>query len=993
MASTAASIGIAIGIAAAVALTAGFAAPVIVAGAATTTIAGAAFATGVALQAGVLAFGAGMAITMSPEAPEPISQVARQTTTTSDPEAPWEWVYGTVVKGSALAWTGVGGDEDQFTGFDFVVACHPCESIIEVQIGDWCFPITTNSAGSDLYNGRGLILNTGQAFSSFFPATWYTSVPSSLWTRSPQDDKNSDNTPHIGIRINLGNRTATEPFMASLFGTKYSSVARKFIGHSVVSVVTRVHSELGTGSPQEILFRLQGKNDLQDHTGGNAAFRNNAAHVFADYCREHLGIPVTEIVNLQTAATECNDTTWSGAGGEPRYTFDGVIRDDIEPVEALREICKHMAGGYSERGDNIVLWTGTAKTAWADGPLTENDVAGPVAVVPPDEDARFNTLLPHFVVQRPLNEDGEFILHGKMEPGRGVSSASYVAEDNDVVLRQDIKFAAGILSRRVRFLAWVALNQSRLGASLQLRCKKRAMVLEVGDVVACNLPELFPSGTKFQVVSKAVDLLSFSVDLGLIRYEDAIYTPGAVPDDDAIGVVPRSRSTLMPLVTGLTADVLEDSAQINANGVVTVDVVVSWNLVSNILVRNTGDIRVAWKRQTASAYKVVTASGDDIQTVIPGLRQGVAYHIRARAEGGPTAGRPDKPVGAWTTNISFTPDSGLLDLSGPPSTGVQGANQVVDGAFERGPGASIWDIVDETATATGSAQIETTGGKFGPHRAKITITAASAGNEYRVRNNIYMPISAGEWRRVVVAVAKTASNPDFEARVNIIFYDSDQVSQFTTVPIIATVSATPWPEERLVGGFQVPGDLDIAFCRAQLHHEALSGGAQESVWDGLEVNLHTRMSNEMESAQVNRTNNTWVALSTLEDFAGGGADQDDIYFDGQTSISVSGYVSANVKRGTSNITVQTRATARLVLEEVGVGSTVITGETLVARMTVADGTELGSNGETDVEAKTLEAVVTPTQGHFLIHIEGRHLGDTTNGTAQFRDRRIIINKV
>lgn len=817
----ASGLGVTLGIvagAAVVGLTAGLAAPAVGA-AATSLLAGTAFSSSWAIGAGALALGAGMAVTQSPAQPEPISQVGRQLLTTSDPEAPWEWVYGEVIKGAALVWIGVGGDEDHWSGGDYVIACHPCEELLGVQIGEWYLPIVTTIDGDTNANGLGLMLNTGQALSTQFPATWYVPVHggangNSAWWRGDQGDNDTPDEAHVAIRFMPGTQTVTDAEMASKFGAKYSDVDRKFIGHTVAHVIFLANTELGTlGGIPDILWHVKGKSDIQDHTGGNAQYRNNAAYVFADYCREQLGIAATEIVNLQAAATECNDTTWSGAGTDKRFVFDGVIRDDMEPTEALRLISTHMAGGYSERGDEIYLWTGSVKAASGVGPITQDDVAGRVETGAPDEDAWANTILPHFIVQRPLNEDGQRQLHGKMEPAKhDVTSATYVTEDDGEVLRQDAKFQACILGRRAKFMAWIVLKQQRLGVTLQGLFKKRLMVLEVGDVISMSLPEFAPNGTEFQVASRSINPLTFSVELGFVRYEDDIYIPGTTPTEDAIGVVPRNRSTIMPPITGLAAEVEEDSAQVNVHGRQTIDVVVSWDLVPNRLVRAAGDVRVSWKKQSNSwPGRSTTVSGDEIQAVLPGLLQNIPYHIRARAEGTGTAGRFDKPRGPWTANLPFTPNSGFIS-AGRPGTPTLSHNELTNPNFrQRSEG---WQYV---SAATGTIDWIDMGGRFGTASTRLTVVS----DDLNIRPDAQelIPVEVGQrrrfrfWRRITVADVGVTVDVVLRA----LYYSSENVADLVSTTLIGSLSTDIGTDgyKLVTGHHTVPDDPTIVAMRIE----------------------------------------------------------------------------------------------------------------------------------------------------------------------------------
>lgn len=1028
----ASSLGITLGIvagAAAIGLTAGLAAPALgLAGAtalssgAVLGVGGAAFSLGTALAAGALAFSVGTAVTGlgATSKLDPVSQVHRQMGTTSDSEAPWEWVYGEVAKGAAVAWQGVGGDEDQYSGADFVVACHACEAIVEIQVGDWCFPIVTSVDGNTNYNGLGLILNTGQTVDpNVFPADWYVPVTGgvngkSQWNRNPQDDNNTGDRPHIGVKINYGDRTATEPHMAARFGTKYSSVARKFTGHTVVSMITRVHDDLGTGSWPEVRFRVKGKKDIRDHTGGNAAYRNNCAYVFADYCRERWGIPVTKIVGvnsgqtLQGLAAECDDTTWSGAGGEPRYTFDGVIRDDEEPTEVLRKICQHMAGDYSERGDAIAVFTGTVKTAWSDGPLTYDDVAevgGQLAIdiVPPDEDAWANTLIPHRVVLRALDEDGKRMIHGLMEPTKqDVSPSAYITEDGGEVLRQDIKFSACTLGRRAKWLAWIALKQMRLGASMEVTLKKRAAVLEKGDVVTCNFPDFFTTGTKFQVASKRMVLGpdTFAVRLGLVRYEDAIYTPDTTPTEDAIGVVATNRSAIMPAITGLAATVLEDSAQMNADGKITVDVQVSWDLVPNAFVRGGGDVRVAWKRTAVSwPQKGTTVPGDEIQAVLPGLRHGFSYHIRARAEGKATAGRTGKPMGPWT-QINFTPDA-LADETSPPRLPGEGQNLMEGSRFEsRKHREKNFTLIDTRADGTAgrldnanmTVDFQATGGFFGPYRLRVREEASSEpiGDTWRIDYVPYIPTEWGRIIRIGIGAKRSTGSNDVLFQLALRFYDVDKgFLETQTIDDVLTVSSGLW--HFFSGKGQAP--QNAAYVRPQLIWKKSSGAgaAIEASFDGWyadDVPLIQAPKDATESTIEDGTQEVVIGLGN-RDIAGQG-----YLTNGTEELEIEWQVRGWLVHAdnTNPLSTKTKLRARLVRNDFDgvLSDTVIDGLKVFASMPAGANmaNEVGDEGMLRLASED-----APPAGEWRYRIECSLNGDTANADGVVTDKKISIRRI
>ena len=407
------------------------------------------------------------------------------------------------------------------------------------------------------------------------------------------------------------------------------------------------------------------------------------------------------------------------------------------------------------------------------------------------------------------------------------------------------------------------------------------------------------------------------------------------------------------MLQNISAAPVDGSGHVTATGVIRLAIAVTWDDPGSARI-DAGRIHVAWKRSTFSwpANSMVVGGGNDY-AVIPDVRDGIALTIRARAEGA------DGKLGTWSAELVYTPDSGFLDMDGPPSSGIRGGNQVSDGNFELGPNASVWDLVDETATATGSAEIVDAGldgiaGKFGPYLGHIAITAGAVGAYYRILNLVHLPVSGGDWKRLLVAARRDFDFGDFEARVNTLFYDSggNYVSGTAHAAILELTSNFLWPDLRWVARFQVPTELDIAAVQLQLEHRMTATGAQHSYWDGLALLAQTFMRSATETTQVDRTDTTPTNLVTLQDFDGG--HEGVIHFDGETEVTIEAVCYATVKRGASNITSPARARARLRLQDVGGGTTIsIVTAVLVSRMTVQDGSDLGSGGETDVDMRKL----------------------------------------
>ena len=526
---------------------------------------------------------------------DPITGTAKKNSTSSDAETPWEYVYGDKVKGAHVAWAGVEGGKDELTGVDYVLACHPCDSVVSVQIGDLFMPITTNAAAAE-----GLILNANRSpVDSEYPTTWHVPVVASVWNRRDQSQNTSDKKSHIAMRIYYGTQTATDPHMATVFGTKYSEVDRKFLGHTAAHVIYRAHDELGTvSSVPPVKWRIKGKNNLAlNDAGSSTGYTAATAAVLANIMKELSGIPASDIKNhfggggLASLITECNTTSWTGSGNtNALYEFHDVVRDDEDMVDIYERIARHMMGGYWERGDKVVFWTGTPRASQMD--LTPDDFAGgsEARTTPVPQAEWVNTYIPHRVIRLALNEDNETQLYGDMEPAKKATEAAYITADGQV-LQQDIKWEGCDLAKRARHMAHIALDMLRLGDTYTRKFKRRAMVLEVGDVYTINDPTRFSGPTKFRLIHKLMPDQDWAVELTGARYQDAIYNDRSVTED-AIGKLFKGRSGIMPLLSGLAIDIAEESAHMQADGRIKVDVAVSWTAITKAQAR-AGGVKVS----------------------------------------------------------------------------------------------------------------------------------------------------------------------------------------------------------------------------------------------------------------------------------------------------------------------------------------------------------------------------------------------------------------
>jgi hypothetical protein len=632
-----------------------------------------------------------------PAKPESSSKIQQVLASIADPESPWETCYGTVVKGSSIPWVGVRGD-GQLTLADYVIASHACEKVLEMQVDDWVFPIVTDPDGDSRYNGRGLIRAGDVSLlthDNSVPDDWLIPVRESPWVRNNQAIISNDEYYHIYVRIRYGDQTANEPYMASNCSTYHTQ--GKFIGHTVAHVMFRTNSSLITpGRPPDIKWRLKGKKDIiLNDAGTQTGWTDNAVAILLDFMRSRYGLAPTNAVNhkgggLESLIAECAETSWDIEGNAPRYTFNGVIRDDQDGLEVMQMIAEHFLGGFGRRGDKTLVWVGNIKTPWADGPLNIHDFAGGITIEPPSSDDWINSIKPHWVEQKVLKA-GMITLSGQMKPSSVQSRATYVTEDGGQELVRDHKLEGCEISRRACWIARAQLDAVRLGNRLSADFIKRACVLELGDVTAINHPDISDSDVLFQVIAKRDLDDQFTVGLTLRRYEDALYTDASVSEDE-IGVISTELDRFLPLVENLLAAVFGDG-RVAPNGVVTVDAAIFWDVPDDARIGSGGVIDIEWKlSEDPWPGHAVQASAHAGIVVVSGLFDLAIYTLRARFRSltGSAGRKNPQLIGEWSADTTFMPvlPAGVYS---PPAEGIGQFGRLPDPFFREDYDSSLGD--------------------------------------------------------------------------------------------------------------------------------------------------------------------------------------------------------------------------------------------------------------------------------------------------------------
>lgn len=751
-------------------------------------------------------------------------------------------------------------------------------------------------------------------------------------------------------------------------------------------------------------------------TANQIAWTENAALITAFIkCWPELpgAVPYSEIDEAELiASADISDEPVTNPGGsvEPRYSVNGMVQstETRDSVEEALEIA--MGGHIFRRGGKWVIWAGRARSVTKS--FTRNNIVGDDYDFQegPGLRERKNTVVGTWFIPNQQYVQGSMLR---------VQNSAFLAEDKGVELTESIHFRFAARSRFTpRRLARIWLRQHRAASRIWTGdLDVEALDLSPLDVVELTEDFIGFAADRFVVAAMDSPFLSpageTSGTYGKVRCALFAYDPNTwdAPTEDPTEEDPvlpdiRDLSTVDPPAS-ISVAAVNRRAGVDVDGRLTANVRISVGKSPDLYATEyllqyrmspenfIGAAFAVWgggaayddEREWASLNKVPRGERDVFYFRLKGLYDGAYYDFRVAALNQFGASSDQYTDDDWTQQIDAYPVlTGRVPLPGPPGSGVTGSNKVVDGDFEFGPTSQVWDLNDETATATGAAEIEATGGKYGPNHLEITITAAAVDDFYRVRNDIYIPVKAGEWYSCLMNARRGGGGPSFRAKLVVLFYDRDKVFVTAVDAITEDVVETAYPERRYVGNLQVPGQVDIVWARVQPRHQALSSGAQQSFWDGIGMKDQERMRSVQETTQLDTSSTvTWSNLVSLTGFQ----DEASIYFDGESEVLFQAHVRAQVARGASDVASRTRAHARLRLETVG-GSTVniVTRERIAG---IVPG-ELTAAGPGDEESRTLETVLVPAEGHYKVHLEGRLAGDGTNGEAQFLDRWITVRK-
>ena len=542
-------------------------------------------------------------------------------------------VYGERLVGGTRVFMETSGTDNTYLYMAIVMSEGEINSIEEIRVNDTA--VTWASALSD-----GTEVEVGSGDSTFF----------------------KDSESLIRVEPHFGSDGQSASSLLSTLSNWGSN--HKLSGLCYLALRFKWNQDVFTGIPK-VQAKIKGKkvvtlaSNLSEQT---ASFSTNPAFCLLDYLRNERygkGIPTSEI-DLQSfydASQVCvtQVTPYSGASDINIFDTNAVLDTSKKIIENVRELLKGCRGylPYTQGKYNLIIeTTGTASIT-----LTEDDIIGGYNLSSPAKNEKYNRVIVSYVnpdrnfqvdeVQFPpiddsglpsadrhatmKSDDGGFLLEGRFDVGKVITS-TYQAEE----------------------MAEVILRRTRDSARLSINVAFNAYDLSIGEIVNISHSSLGYSSKPFRILAIKFNP-DFTLGLDLVEHQNSHYTwatktqAAAVPSTN----LPNPFTIQPPASVTLSDELIEYN-----DGTV----IVAMNITIGASPDSFVDFyQVEYKLSTDSDF-IIYAQGSGLNHRVLNVIDQSTYDVRVKAVN--TLGVSSTYVSAQRTIVgAIEPPSDVTDFS------------------------------------------------------------------------------------------------------------------------------------------------------------------------------------------------------------------------------------------------------------------------------------------------------------------------------------------
>lgn len=412
----------------------------------------------------------------------------------------------------------------------------------------------------------------------------------------------------VRVKKHLG--TDSDPADASLLaecGDKWKDTAvLRGLTYTVIRLDLR-QAEFQGGLP-DINVLMKGRK-LYDPRTGLTAYSTNPALAIYDYLTSPMcgvdpaDIPLSHII---TAANVADESQSFGA----LYTLNGTVAADQDQGAVLEAMAEAMAGGIVATTWEVFAGKYVAPSA----SLVQSDIVGSLAVTPGISDAD----IINGVRGQNITAENKYVATDYP----AYQNAVYLAADGKDKFA-DINFPFTDSAQRVHNLARILVEDQRNGLTVKAEFSLKAWDIHVGDRVTLTSDFIGQTAKVYRVTDKSYSPTS-AISLTLKEDAASIWdlADTVVLDDTPNTDLPNP--FLIAPLSFVTCDSGTSALLIQQDGTIVSRIHVSWS--AGLL----GLVDIEWKKDSDTAWHKTQATGDQSETFLSPVEDGVWYIVRAR---------------------------------------------------------------------------------------------------------------------------------------------------------------------------------------------------------------------------------------------------------------------------------------------------------------------------------------------------------------------------
>ena len=376
-----------------------------------------------------------------------------------------------------------------------------------------------------------------------------------------------------------------------------------------------------TGIPK-IQAKVQGRkistfDGSDNETTGQ--FSSNPAFILIDYLRNStfgkgVALSSIDIPSFFTASQVCDATvTYHGSTTGKLIECNAVLDSKAKVIDNVKKLLTGMRGllSYSQGKYKLVVeTTGTSQLT-----LTKDNTIGGIKVSSERKNNKFNRMLIDFT-----NPDKNFQSDTVVYD---TNHSTLLTEDNSILQEGRLQLPTITNIHQAKEMGRVALLRSRNSLSVSLKANYQALNLIVGDIVSVTEEVTGMSTKKFRIMNMAIND-DYTVDLGLVEYQDSFYTfetqsaPATIPDTN----LPDPFTVQAPASITLSDELIEYSEGI---------VITRLNIVIGASTDNFVQYYVVEaKKSTETNFKII-GQGTELNYEMLNVVDDITYEVRCRA--------------------------------------------------------------------------------------------------------------------------------------------------------------------------------------------------------------------------------------------------------------------------------------------------------------------------------------------------------------------------